>query len=142
MTDADAGETGFRPQPSVAGLYGVFTLDAAGNWTYTLNNANPTVQPSGSAKRSPRSSRSPPSTERPAPSPSPSSAPTTAPSPLTPDTASTDEDKRVAFAVLGNDTDPDSDPLTVTGATVDPAKGSVTVDPNGALHLHPGRQHQ
>ncbi|WP_374243253.1 VCBS domain-containing protein [Zoogloea sp.] len=54
-----------------------------------------------------------------------------------PDTASTDEDKPVTFAVLGNDTDPDSDPLTVTGATVDPAKGSVTVNPDGTLTFTP-----
>ena len=30
------------------------------------------------------------------------------------DTAATDEDKPVTFTVLGNDTDPDGDTLTVT----------------------------
>ncbi|MDD3327751.1 MAG: retention module-containing protein, partial [Zoogloea sp.] len=46
-----------------------------------------------------------------------------------PDTAATDEDTPVTFAVLGNDSDPDGDPLTVTAATVDPALGSVVVNP-------------
>ena len=54
-----------------------------------------------------------------------------------PDTASTNEDTPVTFAVLGNDTDPDGDPLTVTGATVDPAKGTVTVNPDGTLSFTP-----
>ncbi|TYC51581.1 hypothetical protein ETQ85_24225, partial [Zoogloea oleivorans] len=44
VTDPDAGEAGFRPQTNVVGTYGSFTLDAAGNWTYTLNNANLDVQ--------------------------------------------------------------------------------------------------
>jgi large repetitive protein len=40
--------------------------------------------------------------------------------------------------VLGNDTDPDNgDVLTVTGATVDPAKGTVIVNPDGTLTFTP-----
>ncbi|MBP8265422.1 MAG: retention module-containing protein, partial [Zoogloea sp.] len=47
------------------------------------------------------------------------------------------EDKPVTFAVLGNDTDANGDALTVTGATVDPAKGSVTVNADGTLTFTP-----
>ncbi|KIQ25679.1 hypothetical protein RT97_23645, partial [Variovorax paradoxus] len=39
--------------------------------------------------------------------------------------------------VLANDTDVDGDPLTVTGATVNPALGTVTVNPNGTLDFTP-----
>ncbi|WP_374261536.1 retention module-containing protein, partial [Zoogloea sp.] len=55
----------------------------------------------------------------------------------TPDTATTDEDKPVTFNVLGNDTDPDGDTLTVTSASVDPAKGTVVVNPDGTLTFTP-----
>jgi VCBS repeat-containing protein len=47
ITDVDSGEAGFQPQTSVAGTYGIFNLDAGGNWTYTLNNAHPSVQALG-----------------------------------------------------------------------------------------------
>ena len=43
----------------------------------------------------------------------------------TDDTATTDEDTPVTIDVLANDTDPDSDPLTVSGVT-QPTNGSVT----------------
>lgn len=39
--------------------------------------------------------------------------------------------------VLGNDSDPDGDPLSVTSATVDPAKGTVSVNPDGTLNFVP-----
>ena len=39
--------------------------------------------------------------------------------------------------VLGNDSDPDGDPLSVTSATVDPAQGTVTVNPDGTLNFVP-----
>ncbi|WP_347250360.1 retention module-containing protein, partial [Zoogloea sp.] len=54
-----------------------------------------------------------------------------------PNTATTDEDTPVTLNVLGNDSDPDGDPLTVTGASVDPAKGSVTINPDGTLAFTP-----
>ncbi|MEQ9696146.1 VCBS domain-containing protein, partial [Shimia sp. SDUM112013] len=38
-TDADTGDIPvFTPQPPIDGGYGTFTMDGAGNWTYTLNN--------------------------------------------------------------------------------------------------------
>ena len=58
----------------------------------------------------------------------------TAPTPA-PDTAVTDEDVPVTIDVLGNDSDPDGDPLTVTGASS--PNGSVTVNPDGTLTYTP-----
>ncbi|MCA0186969.1 MAG: retention module-containing protein, partial [Proteobacteria bacterium] len=54
-----------------------------------------------------------------------------------PDLASTPEDTPVTVSVLGNDSDPEGNPLTVTGATVDPTRGSVTVNPDGTLSFTP-----
>ncbi|GLT20710.1 hypothetical protein GCM10007933_01610 [Zoogloea oryzae] len=136
MTDADAGETGFRPQPVVAGLYGVFALDTAGNWTYTLNNANPTVQALGVGET--LTETFPVATLDGTPSAVTVTIQGTNDGPVAlPDTAATNEDVPVTFAVLGNDSDPDGDTLTVTGATVDPAKGTVTVNPDGTLSFTP-----
>jgi hypothetical protein len=54
------------------------------------------------------------------------------------DTPSTQEDTAVTFAVLTNDSDPDGDPLTVTGATMsNPSQGSVLVNGNGTLTFTP-----
>ncbi|WP_246335774.1 beta strand repeat-containing protein [Azomonas macrocytogenes] len=39
--------------------------------------------------------------------------------------------------VLGNDSDPDGDPLTVTGASVPPGQGTVTINPDGTLDFTP-----
>jgi hypothetical protein len=52
------------------------------------------------------------------------------------DTASTTQDKAVVVSVLTNDTDPDGDTLTVTGAS-QPAHGAVTVDPVGTVTYTP-----
>ena len=42
VTDEDAGEAFFVPQTGIAGNngYGSFSIDASGNWTYTMNSAN------------------------------------------------------------------------------------------------------
>jgi hypothetical protein len=66
---------------------------------------------------------------------SPSTAPTTAR--RQPRPATTPKTSPVTFNVLGNDTDPDGDTLSVTGATVDPAKGSVVVNADGTLTFTP-----
>ncbi len=52
------------------------------------------------------------------------------------DTASTDEDVPVTIPVLNNDSDPDSDPLTVTTVS-DPPNGSVTINPDGTVTYTP-----
>jgi VCBS repeat-containing protein len=43
IVDPDQGESTFKPQ-STTDDYGTFTIDANGNWTYTLDNSNPNVQ--------------------------------------------------------------------------------------------------
>jgi VCBS repeat-containing protein len=48
IADPDAGQSAFVAQASVAGTYGTFTLDAAGNWTYTANNSQEAIQQLGS----------------------------------------------------------------------------------------------
>lgn len=44
ISDVDAGQASFSAQTGSIGTYGNFTLDAGGNWTYTLDNANAAVQ--------------------------------------------------------------------------------------------------
>ncbi|MGL6123331.1 MAG: retention module-containing protein, partial [Shewanella sp.] len=45
VTDVDNGEAVFQVQTNVTdGNYGSFSIDANGNWTYTLNNTNIAVQ--------------------------------------------------------------------------------------------------
>jgi large repetitive protein len=51
------------------------------------------------------------------------------------DTASTNEDTPVTINVLGNDRDPDGDPLTVVSASA--ANGRVTINPDGTLRYTP-----
>ncbi|HET7702552.1 MAG TPA: Ig-like domain-containing protein [Candidatus Limnocylindrales bacterium] len=46
------------------------------------------------------------------------------------------EDIALDLAVLGNDLDPDSDPLTVSSVT-DPTHGTATINPNGTIHYVP-----
>ncbi len=52
------------------------------------------------------------------------------------DGATTNEDVAVIVAVLANDSDPDGDPLSVTGAT-NGAHGTVVVNPNGTVTYTP-----
>ena len=45
VTDPDGGgESGVQPQTATQGTYGVFSINAAGAWTYTLNNGSSAVQ--------------------------------------------------------------------------------------------------
>lgn len=53
-----------------------------------------------------------------------------------PDTATTAEDTPVTIDVLANDTDPNGDPLTVSG-TPTARNGTVTVNPDGTLTYRP-----
>ncbi len=53
VTDPDAGEAAFVAQTAVAGAHGSFSIDAAGVWTYTLNNADPAVQALGDGQTLP-----------------------------------------------------------------------------------------
>ncbi len=51
------------------------------------------------------------------------------------DTSTTGEDQPVTIDVLGNDIDPDLDPLTVTNATA--GHGTVTINPDGSIVYTP-----
>ena len=44
VLDPDSGESSFQAQNGIAGSYGQLNINAAGNWTYFLNNALPAVQ--------------------------------------------------------------------------------------------------
>src|SRR4029077_3674095 len=50
IADVDQGQSTFAPQPSAAGTYGTFTLDAAGNWTYTAADSQAAVQQLGAGQ--------------------------------------------------------------------------------------------
>ncbi|MDD2684802.1 MAG: VCBS domain-containing protein [Gallionella sp.] len=47
ISDVDAGQAAFQPQTGTVGAYGTFTLNAAGAWTFALNNTLPAVQALG-----------------------------------------------------------------------------------------------
>jgi Ca2+-binding RTX toxin-like protein len=53
-----------------------------------------------------------------------------------PDVATTPEDTPVTFPVLGNDTDPNGDPLTIVGVPT-ATNGTVVVNPDGTLTYTP-----
>ncbi|MEA3013736.1 MAG: trimeric autotransporter adhesin, partial [Sphingomonadales bacterium] len=44
INDVDNGESSFQAQGSIATAYGTFSIDADGNWSYSLNNGHPDVQ--------------------------------------------------------------------------------------------------
>jgi VCBS repeat-containing protein len=44
VADRDAGESVFQAQSGLAGTYGTLNINAAGQWTYFLNNGNAAVQ--------------------------------------------------------------------------------------------------
>jgi VCBS repeat-containing protein len=52
IADVDQGESNFAPQAGTAGNhgYGTFTLDAAGNWTYTASNSQQAIQQLGNGQ--------------------------------------------------------------------------------------------
>ncbi|NML27147.1 retention module-containing protein, partial [Zoogloea dura] len=136
VVDPDNGQSSFQPQSNAIGSYGSFNVDAAGNWTYTLDNSKPEVQALKEGET--LSETFPVQTADGTPTTVTITVVGTNDGPTAvPDTASTFEDTPVTFPVLGNDTDPDGDTLTVTGASVDPAKGTVTVNPDGTLTFNP-----
>ncbi|AZO56244.1 hypothetical protein EJ077_24615 [Mesorhizobium sp. M8A.F.Ca.ET.057.01.1.1] len=50
INDVDQGQSNFTAQASFAGTYGTFTLDAAGNWTYSADNAQTAIQQLGAGQ--------------------------------------------------------------------------------------------
>jgi VCBS repeat-containing protein len=53
VTDPDAGEAAFVPRTNIPGAHGSFSINAAGVWVYTLNNADPAVQALGAGQTLP-----------------------------------------------------------------------------------------
>lgn len=49
----------------------------------------------------------------------------------------TTEDAAINISVLGNDTDPENDPLVVSGLITGTAKGAVSINQNNTLHYDP-----
>ncbi|HEY2577799.1 MAG TPA: cadherin-like domain-containing protein [Streptosporangiaceae bacterium] len=58
------------------------------------------------------------------------------------DTASTDKNTATDINVLANDSDPDGDPLSVTGVDTTGTKGSVSVNSDDTIHYDPNGQFQ
>ncbi len=77
--------------------------------------------------------KTPPETK---PETKPETGPNTPPT-ANPDSASTPHNTPVQVNVKANDTGAEGKPLTVTGATVDPAKGTVSIDANGNVVFTP-----
>ncbi|MDP3843238.1 MAG: VCBS domain-containing protein, partial [Oxalobacteraceae bacterium] len=50
IADVDTGESSFVAQAGTAGTHGVFTLDAAGAWTYTADNSQSAIQQLGAGQ--------------------------------------------------------------------------------------------
>ncbi|MBL8454037.1 MAG: VCBS domain-containing protein, partial [Zoogloea sp.] len=136
IVDPDAGEAVFQPQTNTAGTYGSFSVNSAGAWTYTIDNTRPVVQAlkEGETRTESFTVRSADGT---ATTVNLTIVGTNDGPVANPNTATTPEDQPVTVNVLGNDTDPDGDILSVTGATVDPAKGSVVVNADGTLTFNP-----
>ncbi len=44
IDDADAGQSSFQAQPGTAGVYGLFTLAADGQWSYAADNSSTAIQ--------------------------------------------------------------------------------------------------
>ncbi|MBZ9761173.1 VCBS domain-containing protein, partial [Mesorhizobium sp. CA8] len=49
IADVDQGQSSFAAHASIAGTYGTFSLDAAGNWTYSADNTQTAIQQLGAS---------------------------------------------------------------------------------------------
>ena len=139
VTDPDAGEAAFNPLANVAGAHGTFSIDAAGVWTYALNNADPAVQALGAGQSLPDETFTVTSIDGTAQVVTVTITGTNdAPVALN-DSASTPINTPLAsIDVLGNDRDLDGGTLSVTVASlVNPVLGSVSINPNGTLAFTP-----
>ncbi|MEW8576006.1 MAG: retention module-containing protein, partial [Candidatus Thiodiazotropha endolucinida] len=138
ISDADGPQDeAFTPQSNVAGAHGTFSIDGNGNWRYNLNNSDPAVQALDAGERitevfTVTGVDGTPSTVTVMINGVNENSP---PNALN-DSVSTREDTPVTFHVLGNDSDPDADPLTVTGFT-QPANGTLTQLSNGTFEYTP-----
>ncbi|OYT99462.1 MAG: hypothetical protein CFE40_06340 [Burkholderiales bacterium PBB1] len=139
ISDPDAGEAAFNPLTNVAGAHGTFNIDAAGVWTYTLDNADPAVQALGAGQFLPSETFTVTSIDGTSQVVTVTIAGTNDGPVALDDTASTlINTPLTSIDVLGNDSDIDGGTLNVTAASlVNPALGSISVNPNGTLAFTP-----
>ena len=138
VSDSDAGEAAAVVQTGTSGVYGSFSVNASGTWTYTLNNSLSVIQSLAVGQQLTETFTV-------------NSADGTASQDVTitiagsndapvvgNDSVSTTEDAAVTFGVLGNDHDIDTgDTLTVTSFT-NPAHGNLVLNNNGTFTYRPG----
>ncbi|WP_259372616.1 beta strand repeat-containing protein [Piscinibacter defluvii] len=108
VSDADVGEAAFQPQNAVAGAHGSFSINAAGVWTYTLNNADPAVQALGQGQSLPSETFTVRSVDGTSTTVTVAITGTNDGPVAVADTRSTNEDAAVSGNVLGNDSDVDA----------------------------------
>ena len=117
----------FTPQANTAGAHGTFSIDANGNWVYHLNNSDPAVQDLNQGDTltevfTVTGVDGTPSTVTVVINGVNENAPPSAQN----DSASTNQDAPVTINVLGNDSDPDGDSLSI-GGFGQGAHGTVTL---------------
>ncbi len=142
VVDADAGQSGFVAQSGSVGTYGSFSINAAGVWSYALNNAAANVQslPAGASVTDSFTVTTADGTTRTiivtvngtndgpvAVNDGTALAPAL--------TVAEDSGTSAPIAVLPNDIDIDGDPLTVTAASS--PNGVVTINPDQTLSFTP-----
>ncbi|UUA74144.1 retention module-containing protein [Cellvibrio sp. QJXJ] len=137
ITDPDAGEEGFEVQSNTAGTYGSFSITSTGDWTYNIDNSKANVQQlkEGEIKTETFTVKSIDGTT--------SSVVITVtgtndgPTAVA-DTGTTPRNTALTFTpaeLLGNDTDPDGDTLTIdsvqgaVNGNVDFVAGNVVFTP-------------
>jgi hypothetical protein len=123
IVDPDAGEAAFQPQTNVSGTYGSFSVNRRRRLDLHPRQ-HQARRPGPQGRRDPQRNLHRAQRRRHHHHGQPHHHRHQRRPDANPDTATTNEDQPVTFNVLGNDTDPDGDTLTVTGATVDPAKGT------------------
>jgi VCBS repeat-containing protein len=138
VTDPDAGQSSWVAQSGTAGTYGSFSINAAGAWTYTLNNAAGNVQalPAGTSVTDSFTVTTADGTTRTVVVTvnGTNDAPT-----VVAETRSTNEDTAVTGNVLANDSDIDGGALALTqftfGGTTVAAGGTATIAGVGSLTI-------
>ena len=128
ITDPDVGEEGFEVQSNTAGTYGSFSITSTGDWTYNIDNSKANVQQlkEGETKTETFTVKSIDGTT--------SSVVITVTGTNDGPTANVDTATVVQNQVLtltsaqllANDTDPDSDTLSIQSVQ-DPVNGSVSI---------------
>ncbi len=128
ITDPDAGEASFNAQVSTSGVYGSFSITTAGVWIYNIDNSLPAVQQLKEGESTTEAfavtSFDGTTTNVTITVRGTNDGPT-----ATADTASVGQDQVLTLApmqLLGNDTDPDGDTLTID-TVQDAVNGSVSI---------------